>query len=182
MSTTDYPAVFVIDPPWPSPKQLPGQSSASDHYELMTMDDIKMAVCMATLDYSSVVVFMWRLSMFQVEAYDVLREAGLKPKDDIVWEKMTKNGKRHYGMGRYTKKSHETCILATRGKGVLPHGPYVRSSFEAKVREHSRKPEEFYILVETMYPNSPKFELFARTVRPGWQQSGNELNKFGEAV
>ena len=46
---------------------------------------------------------------------------------------------------------------------------------QAPAREHSRKPDESYTLIEQMFPTLPRIELFARSTRPGWAAWGNEL-------
>lgn len=174
-----WPAVFAVDPPWPSPRITTG--SALNHYPTMGIQSITAALVAATAAHKVCVLFLWRIAMFQEAAMQVCRDADFAVKDDLVWNKMTKHGKQHYGMGRYLKKSHETCIVASRGgQACLPvKGGYVRSSFSGAVREHSRKPEEFYMLVEKMYPNSPKFEMFSREARPGWTQvHSNEPTRF----
>lgn len=95
----------------------------------------------------------------------------------MIWRKKTKHGKDHYGMGRIVRGAHETCVIAVRGK-ALPKTAVHRSLFDGAVRAHSQKPEEFYAIVEDAYPEAHKVELFARTVRPGWEQYGDELGKL----
>jgi hypothetical protein len=71
------------------------------------------------------------------------------------------------------RASHETCIVAKRGRPLIK-ARNVRSVFEAPVGRHSEKPEGFYDLVESL-ADGPYLELFARRVRPGWTCLGNEL-------
>ena len=64
----------------------------------------------------------------------------------------------------------------------MPHPPPSArpdSVIEAPRREHSRKPDEVYGLIERMYPDLPRIELFARQVRPGWAAWGNEIEQVG---
>ena len=70
----------------------------------------------------------------------------------------------------------EHCMLAVRGKPVFLHGNQT-TVLEAARREHSRKPEEFYALVEMVCPGR-RMELFARQQREGWQVYGNDTGKF----
>jgi N6-adenosine-specific RNA methylase IME4 len=67
-------------------------------------------------------------------------------------------------------------MLAIRGKPVFLHGNHA-TVLEAARREHSRKPEEFYSLVEAVCPGG-RVELFCRQHRMGWQVYGNEINRF----
>jgi N6-adenosine-specific RNA methylase IME4 len=83
-----------------------------------------------------------------------------------------------FGMGRYVRASHETCLVCARGKAAaLVRDHSVRSVFFAPRQEHSRKPEEFYSIVERLAPG-PYVELFARHRRPGWTQFGDELGSL----
>lgn len=133
------------------------------------------------------ILFLWRVSSMVEEAYRVVRSWGFVPKSELVWKKLTKNGKRHFGMGRTVRAEHETCIIATMGRPeVLSKG--VRSMFEAEPpdgifeavanRKHSQKPEEFFAIVESLSAG-PYVELFARRTRPGWTTLGDEVEVEG---
>ena len=67
-------------------------------------------------------------------------------------------------------------MIATRDSPPLPSTENVPASvIRERRREHSRKPEASYVLIEKMFPNLPKLELFARRKRPGWDVWGNEV-------
>jgi N6-adenosine-specific RNA methylase IME4 len=102
-----------------------------------------------------------------------VRAWGFEPKSEIVWEKLTKNGKPWFGMGRHVRASHETAIVAVRGKPVRK-AANIRSRFSAIARTHSEKPEEFYALVGAL-ARGPYIELFARQQRPGWTCLGDQM-------
>jgi N6-adenosine-specific RNA methylase IME4 len=71
-------------------------------------------------------------------------------------------------------------LIATRGNPPLPpHETVARSVIRGGRREHSRKPEESYHIIERYYPDLPKLELFARHARPGWDAWGNEVAPTG---
>jgi len=76
----------------------------------------------------------------------------------------------------FVRNQHELLLVATRGDMPSP-SPANRppSVISAPRREHSRKPDEAYELIERMYPELPKIELFARHARPGWAAWGNEV-------
>ena len=59
-------------------------------------------------------LLLWRVAAMQQEALDVARAWGFTVKTELVWEKLTKTGKPHFGMGHYLRGSHEVCLLATR--------------------------------------------------------------------
>ena len=76
-------------------------------------------------------------------------------------------------MGRTVRGSHETCLIAVRGKPpVLSKS--IRSIFDAPVGKHSEKPEAFYEIVEQLSPG-PYLELYARRQREGWTCLGDEV-------
>jgi N6-adenosine-specific RNA methylase IME4 len=169
-------SVLVADPPWSFDDDLPGDGrGASKHYDVLTLDDILRFRLPPLRD--DCVLLLWRVASMQEEALQVVRAWGFeKPKSEIVWNKETKTGKRHFGMGRYVRDEHETCLIARRGKWQ-PSGPLARSTrstFRAPVGEHSAKPDAFYDLVES-WAAGPFAELFARRRRSGWMQYGMEL-------
>jgi N6-adenosine-specific RNA methylase IME4 len=169
------PRVLTADPPWPFRDKLPGPTrGAAKNYRCeMTVEDIKRYPLPALED--DAVLFLWRVAAMQEEALAVVRSWGFAPKTEVVWLKLTKHGKRHFGMGRIVRAEHETCIIATRGRPrrLLKN---IRSTFEARVGKHSEKPEAFYELVEALY-EGPYVELFARRRRLGWESFGDELER-----
>jgi hypothetical protein len=91
--------------------------------------------------------------------------------------------KDHPGLGYWVRNQHELLLIAARGNMRSPsEGTRPSSVITAPRREHSRKPDEAYALIETMYPGLPKIELFARQTRPGWSAWGNELCVRGSRI
>lgn len=166
--------VLVADPPWKFGDKLPGNGrGAEKHYACMSTPDI------CTMPHpahgaTDAVLFLWCVESMQRDALTVVSSWGFVEKTSLIWEKLTTGGKPHFGMGRILRASHERCIVATRGK-CPPAVRNVRSRFAASVGRHSAKPDEFYALVEALYPDAEKHEMFARTRRDGWLQSGLEL-------
>jgi N6-adenosine-specific RNA methylase IME4 len=74
------------------------------------------------------------------------------------------------------ERTTEHCLLGARGKPIFLHGRE-GAALEAARREHSRRPDEFYALVERVCPDS-RVELFTRQQREGWQAFGNDTQKF----
>jgi N6-adenosine-specific RNA methylase IME4 len=86
------------------------------------------------------------------------------------------------GLGKTSRKQTETCWLCRRGSPKrLSAG--VREVIISPMREHSRKPDEFYRRVEELC-RGPRLDLFCRETRPGWVPYGDETGKFdsGEAA
>lgn len=176
------PVVIVADPPWLFDDPLPGNGrGALKHYPCMGVDGITRVMLPTCERYELAVLFCWRVASMQVEAFDLIERLAFTQKSELVWHKLTRTGLTFFGMGRYVRQGHEVCLIATKGPASLcwPKSRSMRSIFEALVGEHSQKPDEFYRIVETLYPHSRKIEFFARTVRPGWAQHGNELGKLG---
>jgi N6-adenosine-specific RNA methylase IME4 len=165
-------AVLVADPPWLFRDSCPGAGrGAVKHYPCMTVDDICRFPTPQMADDSA--LLLWRVASMQQEALDVMCAWGFTLKTEIVWRKLTKHGKQHFGMGHYVRASHEVCLLGTRGRWK-PRSRSIRSVFDAPVGRHSEKPDAFYALVEEL-ADGPYVELFARRERAGWQCFGNEL-------
>lgn len=171
--------VLIADCPWKFGDQLPGKKrGAEKHYKCMTVSEI-MRMPLPPI-HESAVLFLWRVSSMVEEAYQVIRAWDFVPKSEIVWNKTSKDGEKDsIGMGRIVRGSHETCIVAARGKYMEPTSKSERTSFRAPRGEHSEKPEEFYRIVERLYPlelwPESHVEMFARRRRNGWIQFGDEL-------
>lgn len=167
---------IVADPPWRFSDALPGRKrGAASHYRTLPLEQICMRQPYADLarEADDAVLFLWRVSAMQREAFEVCRAWMFEPKAEIVWCKLTRRGNPHFGMGRYVRNAHESCLVATRGRPtILSHS--IRSTFMARVGEHSAKPDEFYRLVEQLCAG-PRLELFARRNRPGWTCIGNQM-------
>lgn len=176
--------VLIADPPWQPDDKLPGpKRGAAAHYRTLSVDDI----CRFPLPplAPDAILFLWRLASMQDEALRVVKAWGFDLKTELIWAKLTKTGKRHFGMGHYVRAEHETCLIARRGRYRVATKS-VRSIFYAKVptdihtgrARHSAKPDEFYALVRKLTGgDGPAVELFARTHRPGFLCFGDELEQ-----
>jgi len=164
--------VLLADPPWSFKDKLPGNGrGAVKHYSVMTINEICAFEIPMMADDSY--LLMWRVSSQVEEAYRVVRAWGFVPKSEIVWCKVGANGNPRIGMGRHVRNAHESCIVAVRGR-PQPKAKNVPSWFTAQRKEHSRKPDEFYSMIEA-FIEGPYAELFARRTRPGWATFGDEL-------
>jgi N6-adenosine-specific RNA methylase IME4 len=164
--------VLVADPPWAFRDALPGpKRGAVKHYRTLNLQSIKEFSLPPMAD--DALLIMWRVASMVEEAYEVVRAWGFTPKSELVWVKKTVTGKPFFGMGRIVRGSHETAVVATRGK-FKPKSRSIRTVFEAATGKHSKKPDEFYELVERL-SDGPYVELFARRPRPGWSCFGDQL-------
>lgn len=166
--------VLVADPAWPFKDKLPGKGrGAAKHYAVLTIDEI----CAFELPklHDDCWLFLWRPATHTSEAMNVARCWGFRrPPAELIWRKMTKDGKRtRMGMGRTVRNVHETCLIFRRGKPERL-SMSVESTFDAPRLEHSRKPDRFYEIVDELAPG-PKVELFARRQWKDWACHGNEM-------
>lgn len=120
------------------------------------------------------ILWLWTTNAFMRQAYQVLDAWGFRDKTILTWVK------KRIGVGNWLRGQTEHCILAVKGK------PIVRLTNQSTVlhapsREHSRKPEEFYRLVEELCPARVRLELFAREARKGWTSAGAEVARFQAA-
>ena len=167
---------ILADPPWQFDDKLPGDGirGAEKHYNTLCLPDMLQFLNDWNIQIANDSrLFLWRVASMQQEALMVMEEWGFKLKAEIVWKKLTSTGKRHFGMGRTVRMEHEVCLIGQRGKPpVLNHS--TRPVFEAKVSHHSKKPYEFYDIIESLSPG-PYLEIFARNRRDGWDSIGDEL-------
>lgn len=107
----------------------------------------------------------------------MLADWGFTYKTNLIWYKVRADGgPDRRGVGFYFRNVTELVLFGTRGRHArtLAAGRRMPNLLASRKREHSRKPDEFYEIVEACSP-APRLELFARHARPGWTQWGNEL-------
>jgi N6-adenosine-specific RNA methylase IME4 len=172
--------LVVADCPWAPRDKLPGSTrGAVKQYPVLTTQEL-MRFPLPPIADNALLVF-WRLASMPLDALDVIKAWGFVPKTEIVWCKITKLGKPWFGMGRTLRASHETAIIAWRGRPKVLNRS-TRSVFSAPVPcdpetgkyIHSAKPPEFFALIEPLVAG-PRVEMFARQYRPGWASMGNQL-------
>jgi N6-adenosine-specific RNA methylase IME4 len=136
---------------------------------MMSLEEI-CALPVAHLATDAAVLFLWTPAPHLHESFKALAAWGFEYKTNIVWVKDK------LGLGYFVRNQHELLVVATRGHMPSP-SPANRppSVINAPRREQSRKPDESYTLIEQMYPELPKIELFARQTRTGWAAWGNEV-------
>jgi N6-adenosine-specific RNA methylase IME4 len=138
----------------------------------MTLDEIR-ALPVPSLAHEDALLWLWSTNAYLGDAWSVARAWGFQQKTVLTWVKD------RIGLGNWLRGQTEHCLLAVRGKPVVTLTNQ-STLIQGAVREHSRKPEEFYALVESLCPGS-KVELFARTRRKGWISHGNQLDFFPAA-
>lgn len=163
-----YPIVYV-DPPWRYEYSPTDNREIENHYPTMTLEEICL-LPVAEIATPDSVLFLWTTSPKLAESMQVIEAWGYAYKTCMVWDK------ERMGMGYYARQQHELLLIATRGAVPVPD-PANRPPSVIRARrdnEHSAKPAEFYEVIERMYPDLPKIELFARGRRAGWAAWGNQ--------
>jgi N6-adenosine-specific RNA methylase IME4 len=172
--------VIVADPPWRFRTwgEHNQTKSASRHYSLMMTADI-LALPVVQLAQRDCLLLLWATAPMLPQALDVMSTWGFRYKSNIVWRKVTASGKARMGTGYWARSMHEQVLIGSLGKPkkfkAFP------SHFDGIAREHSRKPEEFFGLVERHTNGARRLELFSRAARPGWFAWGDEIGKFTTA-
>lgn len=171
---------LLVDPPWSfatwSGTGTPHRAKA-EHYST-TPTDWLSGLPVAELAARDCALFMWVVDSHLVQGIRLAEAWGFKFKTvALVWAKTTATGRYRIGMGYWTRKQVEQCLLFTRGT-PRRRSRAVRQLIVAPRREHSRKPDEQYERIQALV-DGPYAELFARQRRAGWAAWGNEADKFG---
>ncbi len=168
--------IIYADPPWGSNSQFGRDKNKGNgqHYPLMTLQDIKDLPIRELAD-ENCILFLWVVDTQLFDAGEVIKEWGFTYKTvGFTWAKETVAGKDHFGVGMWTRKNPEMCLIATKGK-IKRLNAGIRQLQRYKVREHSRKPDEFRHEIVKLVGDLPKIELFARQKTEGWDVWGNEV-------
>lgn len=169
-------ACILADPPWRF-ETYDGEDSVptqgDDPYVTMTLDDM-CALPVGDVAAADCALFMWVVGSNLEDAFTLGRAWGFTYKTDaFVWVKSKLGGWPVVGMGYWTRKQTETCLLFTRGSPKrLAKG--VEQLIHCPRGAHSAKPDHQYEAIEALV-GGPYLELFARTRRIGWSSWGNEV-------
>lgn len=173
-------ATILADPPWRFSNRT--GKVAPEHgrlrrYATMSFDEIrKLPVARHAKDASH--CYLWVPNALVQEGLDTLKAWGFTYKTNIVWEKIRKDGGPDgRGVGFYFRNVTELVLFGTRcNLRTLAWGRRQVNLMRSRKREHSRKPDELYEIIEACSPG-PYLELFARTPRAGWMQWGDEIRE-----
>ena len=182
--------VVLADPPWKFHHySAKGEGKAATrHYRTMSFEDI-CALPVSHLGRGDCILFMWCCWPSLPQAVDVLKGWGFNYVTGGAWHKRTSTGKSAFGTGYVLRSATEPYLIGTLGNPKTARN--IRNVIEtsdatvldAERREHSRKPDAQYEILERMFPAAVRrIELFARNTRPGWDVWGNETEKFGVAA
>jgi N6-adenosine-specific RNA methylase IME4 len=175
-------ATILADPPW----QFQNRTGkvAPEHkrlarYGTMDLDAIKQ-LPVASKCSDTAHLYLWVPNALLPDGLAVLQAWGFQYKSNIVWHKIRKDGGPDgRGVGFYFRNVTELVLFGVRGKNArtLAPGRSQVNFLKTQKREHSRKPDEFYDIVESCSPG-PFLEMFARGSRPGWTTWGNQADDY----
>jgi len=172
---------ILADPPW----QFQNRTGkvAPEHkrlarYPTLTLQEIKeIPVQLVAAEQSH--LYLWVPNALLKEGLEVMSAWGFEYKTNLVWHKIRKDGEPDgRGVGFYFRNTTELILFGIRGRlRTLKPGRTQVNLIKTRKREHSRKPDELYQIIEGCSPQ-PYLEMFARGNRPGWDQWGNEADDY----
>lgn len=171
--------LIYADPPWKQSKG--GKKSVRENssgkpldYPVCSLDEIKEHLSLATAaSGDNSILFLWTIDKYLFEAQEIAESLGYKLHARMIWDKVT--GIPAAFTVRY---GHEYLLYMYKGKLTLvakEERGKIHTVFREKVTKHSKKPEIAYEIIERLYPNLRKLEMYARNTRPGWDCFGNEV-------
>ena len=175
-------STILADPPWQfsnrTGKMAPEHKRLS-RYSTMNLDQIKMLPISEIVDEPAH-LYLWTTKALLAEGLEVMADWGFTYKTNIIWHKVRKDGGSDgRGVGFYFRNTTEIVLFGVRGKNARTLSPGRRQAniMRTQKREHSRKPDELYDIIEKCSPGT-FLELFARGTREGWEAWGNEAEEY----
>lgn len=174
-------AIILADPPWQfqnrTGKMAPEHRRLS-RYSTLTLDQIG-ALPVSEIAADTAHLYLWVPNALLPDGLRVMSAWGFTYKSNLIWHKVRKDGGSDgRGVGFYFRNVTEMILFGVRGKNArtLKPGRTQVNFLATRKREHSRKPDEQYQLIEACSPG-PYLELFARGVRPKWKSWGNQADE-----
>jgi N6-adenosine-specific RNA methylase IME4 len=173
---------ILSDPPWRFANRT-GKMAPEHHrlsrYSTMPVEEIAaLPVNKITADTAH--LYLWVPNALLPDGIEVLKAWGFEYKSNIVWHKIRKDGGSDgRGVGFYFRNVTEMVLFGVKGKNARTLAPGRRqvNMIQSRKREHSRKPDELYDVIEACSPG-PYLELFARGTRPKWVGFGNQAEDY----
>lgn len=173
-------STILADPPWQfqnrTGKMAPEHKRLA-RYSTMKLQEIKDLPVEAIADERAH-LYLWVPNALLAEGMQVMEHWGFKYKTNLIWYKIRKDGgPDRRGVGFYFRNVTEIILFGVRGKKIrtLQPGRSQENIISSRKREHSRKPDEQYKIIESC-SWGPYLELFARGKRKGWVTWGNQAS------
>lgn len=173
---------ILADPPWQFENRtgkIAPEHRRLSRYATMSLDEI-MALPVTKIAASTAHLYLWVPNAMLPYGLRVLHAWGFQYKTNLIWHKVRKDGGPDgRGVGFYFRNVTEMILFGVRGKDARTLAPGRRqvNIIKSQKREHSRKPDEAYDIIEACSPG-PYLELFARGARPNWTVWGNEIENY----
>ncbi len=175
-------STLLADPPWQfqnrTGKMAP-EHKRLNRYATMKHDEIN-ALPISDVLADTAHLYLWVPNALLPEGIETLRAWGFQYKSNIVWHKVRKDGGPDgRGVGFYFRNTTGLLLFGVRGKNArtLAPGRSQVNIIRTMKREHSRKPDEIYPIIEKCSPG-PYLELFARGPRARWSVWGNQSENY----
>lgn len=172
---------ILADPPWRfqnNTGKIAPEHKRLSRYGTLSLDEIR-ALPVSEAANATAHLYLWVPNALLAEGLSVMSAWGFTYKSNIVWHKIRKDGGSDgRGVGFYFRNVTELVLFGVRGKNArtLKPGRTQVNYLATRKREHSRKPDELYPIVEACSPG-PYLELFARGARRGWKAWGNQADE-----
>jgi N6-adenosine-specific RNA methylase IME4 len=170
--------LIYCDPPWHwKARSNKGEDrSAKNHYNIMSLEDIK-ALPVSKLANDNSVLLMWAIDPMLDKAFEVIEAWGFTFKTvGFYWVKTNMKSDGFFtGMGYFTRSNPEQCLLATRGKGLPRIDKGVPKLLIYPRREHSEKPIVIHYQIDRLFGDVRRLEMFARRPFVGWDVFGDQV-------
>ena len=175
-------STILADPPWQfqnrTGKMAPEHKRLS-RYSTMKLQEIKDLPVEAIAEERAH-LYLWIPNALLAEGMQVMENWGFKYKTNLIWYKIRKDGgPDRRGVGFYFRNVTEMILFGVRGKNIrtLQPGRSQENIISSRKREHSRKPDEQYDIIESC-SWGPYLELFGRGTRKGWITWGNQSEEY----
>lgn len=178
-NTNEKYQLLYVDPPWKQSKGgkksvRPNSSGKELDYQVCSLEEIEEHLRIADCHTDeNAVLFLWTIDKYLFEAQQIAERLGYKLHARMIWNKVT-------GIpAAFTVRfGHEYLLYMYKGK-MTPVATEQRGKihtvFTERVTKHSKKPVVAYEIIESLYPEQKKLELYARNTRDGWDCWGNEV-------
>jgi len=162
--------IIAIDPPWPYGTEYDADGRrAANPYPEMSLEEIQAIKLPAAADC---VLWLWTTHKFMRHSFALLDAWGFRDVAILTWVKD------RMGLGSWLRSQSEFCIMAVKGKPTISLSNQT-TVINGAMREHSRKPDEFYQMVDSLCVGR-KLDYFSRQEREGWAVFGNDTGRFDE--
>ncbi len=173
-------ATILADPPWRflnSTGKVAPEHRRLSRYGTLALPEIR-DLPVAEVAAETAHLYLWIPNALLPDGLDVMKAWGFTYKSNIVWHKVRKDGGSDgRGVGFYFRNVTELLLFGVRGKNArtLAPGRSQVNYVSSRKREHSRKPDEIFPIIEACSPG-PYLELFSRGTRTGWTAWGDQAD------